>query len=105
MALLEYYRLDYTREELYTRLLLERVCPMIAEELKLTKEWTYEELYLIILEVCAKTLRIARYKIYTIDELIYEIVKKYASREQAAEGNTFPIFVLLLLKIIVIEEK
>ena len=105
MALLEYYRLDYTREELYTRQLLERVCPMIAEELKLTKEWTYEELYLTILEVCAKTLRIARYKIYTIDELIYEIVKKYASREQAAEGNTFPIFVLLLLKIIVIEEK
>ncbi|WP_124066600.1 patatin-like phospholipase family protein [Clostridium sp. E02] len=54
----------------------EKIFPKLAEDLKLKEDWDYKDLYLGILEDAAKCLKIKRFQIYTVDQLIREIRKK-----------------------------
>lgn len=100
MAFLEYYKFDYSNSNIYTRKFLESVCLSLANTLKLSKEWTYLDLYLGLLELCAKSLRIPKYKIYNEDELIKLIKDKFKLIGQ--EYKEFPIFVQLVLNMIAV---
>lgn len=54
----------------------EKIFPRLASELKLKEDWNYKDLYLGILEDTAKRLKVKRFYIYTVDELLGEIRKK-----------------------------
>lgn len=77
MAWLEYFKEDYKMEELYTRKFYETCLPMIADKLGLTKNWSYTLLYLSMLELAAKALKVVKYKIYSEEEFHVEIRKNY----------------------------
>lgn len=95
MAWLEYFKEDYSNEELYARKMTEVVCPGIAEKLGLSKTWTYSELYLSILELAAKSLKVMKYHIYTEDEFIEEIQKNYAKFEnQEVKADLFMALII-----------
>lgn len=96
MALLEYYKLDFTDMNLYTRMFLENACGGMANELKLGKKWTYKDLYIGMLELSAKYLRIQKYNLYTDSELRELICMKYAQIKK--EKDDMPLFVRLILK-------
>ncbi len=98
MAFLEFYKQDFTKSHIYTRIFLEVVCPNLAVKLKLNKDWTYQELYISLLELCAKTLRIPKYKIYTEEELCDLVKEKYS--QLTSFGKQYPMFVQLVLKMI-----
>lgn len=100
MAFLEYYRLDYTKSYIYTRLFIEGVCPGLAASMKLNKDWTYHDLYISLLELCAKSLRIQKYKVYTEEELRSLIIEKY--RKVFEKGYSYPQFIELILKMVTI---
>jgi NTE family protein len=100
MALLEYYKLDYTNTSLNTRRFIESACPNLANTLKLTKDWTYSDLYISLLELCAKSLRIPKYRIYTEGELVDLIKEKY--QLMTKKGYQFPIFHMLVIKSIIL---
>lgn len=68
---------------------MEEILPQIASELKLGSGWNYKYLYLSMLEVCARLLRIKRYQIYTVEELLAAVRKKAADSGLPAE---FPAF-------------
>lgn len=102
MALLEYYKLDYTKEHLYTRQMVEIVCKSIASDLKLEKEWTYKHLYIAMLELCALNLRIAKYKIYS-EEALEQLIKVKYKRERD-QGTSYKILIELIMKAVTIKE-
>lgn len=77
MALLEYFKYDFTDTQTYIRQFIIDVCPSIALELKLEKTWTYKELYISMLELCAKNLRMIKYKLYSENELLIQIQDRY----------------------------
>lgn len=60
-------------ECLWARKLTEKVFPSIASRLKLGSDWTYQGLFLGMLEATAKMCRVPRNKIYTVGELMGEI--------------------------------
>ena len=71
----------------YVRNMTEIVLPVMAEELKLSKDWNYKELYLSMLEATARLCRISKYKIYTLRELqdkVYEKVYRLSGQEVPA---------------------
>ncbi len=41
----------------------------VARELRLSSDWTYQELYLAVLEAEARSLELKKYRIYTLEEL------------------------------------
>lgn len=96
MALLEYYKQDFSVEALYTRKFIEVICPNLASSLNMKKEWSYKELYLSLMELCAKSLKITKYRIYSDIELKASIAIKYHHVSQ--KGYQFPIFHELILK-------
>lgn len=98
MALLEYYKFDISNSAIYTRKFLEAVCPNLASSLKLSKDWTYHNLYIALLELCAKSLKISKYKIYTDLDLKNLIGEKY--NRISKKGYEFPIFHELIIKMI-----
>ncbi len=100
MVLLEYYKLDYSNSDVYTRRFIEAVCPNLAISLKLNKDWTFHDLYIGLLELCAKNLRIPKYKVYTEEELSSLIKIKY--QQMMEKEYTFPLFVELILKMMTI---
>lgn len=100
MALLEYYKYDYTNSNIYTRKFLESICPAMATTLKLDKDWTYMDLYIGLLELCAKNLRISKYKVYTEEELNGLIREKY--ERMKTQAFKFPLFIELVLKMMTI---
>lgn len=104
MAYHEYYKLDYSKEELFTRGMLEVILPLVAEELKLSKEWSYLELYLALLELCAKYMHVQKYYIYTEQELVNKIRVKYELRKRRPDSKEIPTFVQLALGFITIRE-
>ena len=76
------------------RCYMEKILPQIAAELKLGSNWNYKTLYLSMLEACARLLRIRKYQIYTVDELLGAVRKK------AADGGLpeeIPAFVHVIL--------
>lgn len=98
MALLEYFRLEYLGEERNNRIFIESVCPMIARILKLSKDWTYKDLLAACMELGAKTVRLPKYNIYTQNEMLNFIDKKY----ETIEDDTIQLFPLLILKMLTI---
>jgi NTE family protein len=96
MALLEYYKQDYSNSLVYNRKYLEAVCPNLAGTLKLSKDWNYKDLYIALLELCAKSLRIPKYRIYTEKELVDLIKEKY--QVMTRRGYQFPVFHMLIIK-------
>lgn len=91
--LTDVYKLEL-QESREVRNLTEVILPVIAEELKLSKDWSYRELYLSILEATAKICRIQKYKIYTLQELQDKVREKLFS----FEGEELPAFVQIISK-------
>lgn len=83
---------EYGKSPSSVRILLEEILPHIAAELKLGADWTYRELYLAMLEATAKLCRIKKYCIYTIEELINEII----SRKGKINRDAAPAFVQII---------
>ena len=91
----EAYKLDKDPALLH-RNLFEVILPVVASELKLAKNWTYDELYLTMMEATAKLFRIQKYKIYTDTELL-ELIRSRAGKLDTLEE--IPVFVYLILDI------
>lgn len=53
----------------------EALFPQIAMQLNLRTEWDYKDLYIGILECIARKMRISRFHIYTVEQLLAEIHK------------------------------
>ncbi len=62
--------------------ILEKLLPAVASELKLEKNWSYQELYLAMLEASARLLRVQKYKVYTEKELLSEIKRKWSGMDR-----------------------
>ena len=77
------------------RKFLENRLSQVAHELKLPLNWTYQQLYLAILEAAARLLRLPKYKIYTVQELETAIDAK---KHKLLEKEKHPLFVELLLQ-------
>lgn len=58
------------------RAFTEDLFPKLAAEFKLKADWDYKDLYLAILEDMAKRMKINRFEIYTVDQLISQILSK-----------------------------
>ena len=58
------------------RVYTERFFPAIARKEGLKEGWDYRDLYLLILEKLAGKLRISRFKVYTVEELLLKIRQK-----------------------------
>lgn len=101
MAFLEYYHLEYNDTSTYRRSLLEKVLPYIAEELKLSKHWGYVELYLSMVELCAKYVRVQKYRIYTEEDLIQQIREKYQLLKKRDHNFRLPLFIDLVMNLII----
>jgi len=86
--LLESCKLEH-ETGLFLRNFVEVVLPLIAAELKLSKDWTYEGLYLAMLEAAAKLYKVPKYRIYTVEELLEEVRRKAAGKELTAETPEF----------------
>lgn len=95
IMLCEYYRLD-TKKEMLTRNCVETAFSSIAAELKLGRDWTYCELYISMLEVAAKIMRVQKYKIYTVEELKEAVFNKLTAKSQ--EIIELPVFIQAVLK-------
>ncbi len=65
------------------RVFTERLFPKLAAEFKLKEDWDYRDMYLGLLEDLAKRLRIGRFRIYTVEQLLSEIRKKLQSLDSA----------------------
>lgn len=91
--LTDVYKLEL-QESREVRNLTEVILPVIAEEMKLSKDWSYKELYLSILEATAKICRIQKYKIYTLQELQDKVREKLLT----LEGEELPAFVQIISK-------
>ena len=96
--LFEYYEVEYTNKNLYFRRFVETICPNLAKTIKLDKDWSYQDLYIKLLEICAKTLRIKKYEVYTEEELIILAKEKY--KKLSAKGYPFKPFNELVIKMI-----
>lgn len=102
MAFIEYFKEDYSNELLYQRKLFEVVLPAVAEKLGLSKNWTYTQLYLSMLELSAKALKVLKYRIYSEEEFKQEIRSNY-TRYAEYEGK-MDVFTQLIVKAMAIVE-
>lgn len=89
----EMYKLEEGQER-FLRNLTEIILPVIAQEVELSKDWTYRELYLSMLEATAKMCRISKYKIYTLEELKQKVKDKI----EGLSGEEVPAFVQIISK-------
>lgn len=89
--LMDVFQLEKDKSR-YLRNMTEIILPVLAEEMKLSKDWTYRELYLAMLEATARMCRVSKYKIYTLEELqqaVYERLYKL-------HGGMVPPFVQVI---------
>ena len=87
------------RQEL--RRFMEDALSAIAQELKLPKDWSYDDLYIAMLEGTARRLRISRYRIYTVEELLLAVKEK----DRKTDGTiTFQAYSWLILNRIAVWE-
>ena len=63
----------------------ERIFPAAAVELKLKEDWDYKDLYIAILESIAKKMKINRFQVYTVEELVRLIQTKLAKTSRPLE--------------------
>ena len=91
MELLKLYMKDMIGEEGLEalsgyRVFTETLFPKLALDFKLKEGWDYKDMYLGLLEDLAKRLKVKRFRIYTVEELLFEIRKKIHS---LGEGASF----------------
>lgn len=89
--LMNFYHLS-SEPESSIRKITEVILPVIAAELKLSRNWSYRELYLTMLEATAKLCRVQKYKIYSLKELQEEVFMKMY-RLQGADCPSFVQFI------------
>ena len=93
------YYIEETKEECYYKtriqMLTDRERIETAFELRMPLGYTEEELYLTMLEASAKLLHVQKYKIYTIEELLELVCKRY---EETKEKGKLPAFTHLLME-------
>jgi NTE family protein len=89
---LQWYHIR-TEPEQQVRGMVEVVLPGTALELKLSRDWSYRELYLACLEATAKLCRVPKYRVYTVDELRLAVEKKMAGL-MPEEKDAMPIFTM-----------
>lgn len=79
----------------YRRLLFEHIIPKLALLLELSKENSYEELVIAILELIASDYSIERFQVYTFDQFLEEVRAVYAYCKLAKDNNPLklPAFV------------
>lgn len=58
------------------RAFTETLFPKLAVDFKLKEGWNYKDMYLGLLEDLAKRLKVKRFRIYTVEELLLEIRRK-----------------------------
>lgn len=92
--LLEAYELGGDPEQ-ELREFMEVFLPLLASELKLGREWNYSSLYLAVLENVARALKIPRYRVYTVPELLGEIGSRIREKGIPEE---FPDYGKLILE-------
>jgi len=100
MAWLEYFKLDYSREEYYVARFFDTILPNIATALGIAKDWNYEELYISILELSAKQLRIQKYRVYSVEELLSLVRERYNKRPIEEKKDLFVDLVIKTITII-----
>lgn len=93
---LEEYGLELENGASPYRDILEKLLPAVAQELKLEKNWGYQELYLAMLEASAKLLRVQKYQIYTENELLGEVRRKWEAMAEE-KREKLPDFVEYIL--------
>lgn len=89
---MEWYHIHEERSQ-WLRCMTEIVLPGTVLELKLSREWNYQELYLAALEATAKLCRISKYRIYAVEELRDAVLKKMNGMTRE-EKNELPVFTL-----------
>lgn len=67
---------EETGEQEGYRFYTEIMFPRLAAGLKLKEGWNYKDLYLAVMEDMAKRLKIRRFKVYSVDELVKKIYVK-----------------------------
>ncbi len=67
------------------RAFTETLFPKLAEEFKLKEDWDYKDMYLGLLEDLAKRLKVRRFQIYTVDQLMEEIGKKLRALDKVKQ--------------------
>lgn len=86
-SFLQYFKME--EEQFKYRQLFETVLPAIAVKFRLDKDWSYELLYLSMLELAGKELRISKYAVYTIEQFIDLIRAKRKKEKQENEQDQF----------------
>ncbi len=66
------------------RVFTETLFPKLALDFKLKEGWDYKDMYLGLLEDLAKRLKVKRFRIYTVETLLFEIRKKIHSLGEEA---------------------
>ena len=74
------------------------ILPVLAEEMKLSKDWNYRELYLALLEATAKLCRVSKYRIYTLEQLQEAVYGKL----YRLHGMDIPAFVQVISRDVLI---
>lgn len=94
------YYIEETHEEWYyeekLKNLTEREKNEMAFVLQLPRRFSEQELFYAMLEAGAKLLRVQKYRIYTVDELLAEVQAKYEALENQAY---LPRFIHVLMEI------
>ena len=93
---LEEYGLELENGASPYRDILEKLLPAVAQELKLEKNWGYQDLYLAMLEASAKLLRVQKHQIYTENELLGEVRRKWEAMAEE-KREKLPDFVEYIL--------
>ena len=101
MAFLEYFKESYEDGNLYLRKMVEIVFPAIAEKLGLPKNWTYSQLYLSMLELSAKALKVQKYRVYTEEAFCSEIRQNYM--KYGEPEKKVDLFIQLIVKAMAID--
>ena len=86
--ILSMYRPDMPKC-LWARKFTEKILPAIASELRLGSDWTYQDLFLGMLEATAKMCRVPRNRVYTVEELLEEVRLRYREAEDLDEDLAF----------------
>ena len=91
--ILSMYRVE-DEKNLRARRFVEKVFPEIAAELKLGSEWTYQELFLGMLEATAKMCRVPRNRVYTVGELLGAVCERCENAQELDRDLDFVKIVL-----------
>ncbi len=67
------------------RICTEKIFPALAAREGLKGQWDYRDIYLLILETLARKLRISRFQVYTVEELLLKIHQKLRSLDRGLQ--------------------